>query len=206
MNNNVSVILKNILETNKKITQAVDNQNDVSSAILSEMMNVANRAERAEMVSILAAEISLEALDEIKKNECFSNAQCALIQKSVQDKATEITNMLYGDLEGEQYIKKWGYVVRGIWTIYKNNVNDGSKAPYSTTLKLKFDAAVEYVNELSLEDYLYHRQGKYKKIKQFLFVSSIEEKGMNIKEMIEERLNSKMENIDQKLIERTVIN
>lgn len=198
-NNNMSktmVILKGMAEDNKKLTQAVDNNNDATLMLVSEMMNITNRAEKAEKIATLAAGLSLEILDEIRKHECLSNAQCQLMSIAVKDKTTEITKTIFDYLEGKEFVKMWGYVNRGIWTIYKNNVNDGSKAPYSTTLKIRFDSAIKYIQSLSVGDYLNHRSGNHNLIKKFVCVLPIEQKAKTIHEMINDRLDKEIEKID----------
>jgi hypothetical protein len=191
------MILKNLLDNNKKLTQAVDNQNEVTSKILAEMINQANRAEKSETVAVIAAEIALDSLNEIKNHECLSNAQCVLLSLAIKNKTTEITNKLYPNYDGKEYSKKWGYVNRGLWTIFKNNVNGGSKAPYSTTLKIKFNAAKIYVESLEVEDYLLHREGEFSKIQKFHFELSLEEKAKTIQDIISERIDSKINDLKQ---------
>lgn len=198
MNNVESMmILKNLLENNKKLTQAVDNQNEVTSKILAKMINEANRAEKSETIAVIAAEIAWESLNEIKNHECLSNAQCAQLSLAMKDKTTEITNELYSGYEGKEYSRKWGYVNRGLWTIYKNNVNGGSKSPYSTTLKIKFNAAKSYIENLMVQDYLSHRDGEFYNIKKFYFELPLEEKAKTIQDVINERLNNKIDELKQ---------
>ncbi|MEK4427807.1 hypothetical protein MHB54_00960 [Paenibacillus sp. FSL M7-0802] len=191
------MILKNLLDNNKKLTQAVDNQNEVTSKILAKMINEANRAEKSETVAVIAAEIALDSLNEIKNHECLSNAQCALLSLAIKDKTTEITNKLYPNYDGKEFSKKWGYVNRGLWTIFKNNVNGGSKAPYSTTLKIKFKAAKTYIEKLNVKDYLSHRNGEFFKIQKFHFELAIEEKAKTIQDIINERLDNKISQLKQ---------
>lgn len=125
---------------------------------------------------------------EKERYDRVSDGQVSLIRKTVHSKTTELTKILHPNLnenrtKGTPYQEAWFYINRGVWSIYKYNVND-NEFTYKLTPVIKYDAAIEYIESLTIADYVALREGRWSDIKKFAFVAPYK-KDLTLKDIIE---------------------
>lgn len=163
--------------------------------------NVA-RTERSEKIVFKVANLVIDKYDSIVMKENLEDWESDEISRLIGEKTTEITRLLNPSMspnkkKGEEYYKRWTKVNRGLYTIYKRNVN-GHKGPYSHTQRVKFESAKEYIKSLSSIDYNYLRSGKLQYIKKFNFKEPVLQEKLDIEKLINEQLDME-ENVNRRI-------
>ena len=130
----------------------------------------------------------LDFYNEYREHDALTMAQCKEMKEAQHQITSEITRILAPRLEesrkrGSEYLMVWNKVNKGIWSIYKRNVN-GVNIPYDRTPKVKFDQALNYLKSLTVADYLAYRDARWSDIKKFEFEAVLDEEKTTIEKVI----------------------
>lgn len=131
----------------------------------------------------------LSFYNEYHDHKELDDSQADQIQEAQHIVTTNITKILNPRLpesrtRGSEYYREWIKVNKGIWSIFKYNVNNGLKVPYHRTPRIKFEQALDYMRSLDVSDYLAYRDGRWRDIKKFTFDDTLVENKLSIEEII----------------------
>lgn len=132
---------------------------------------VAREVKKSKEVVEKVGEFMVGFYNEYMNHDKLTRAQAKELQEAQNKITTQITKTLFPHLKesnerDSEYKKEWIKVNKGIWSIWKHNVN-GSKYPYYETPKYKFEQALEYMKNLSVADYIAYRDGRMSDIQKF---------------------------------------
>lgn len=119
----------------------------------------------------------VEFYNEYREHDALSMPQIKEMKLALHKKTSEITQILCPRMEqirkrGNPYLVEWNKVNKGLWSIYKTRVN-GVSIPYDRTPKVKFQQALEYINNLTVADYLAYRDVRWDDILEFNFTETL---------------------------------
>lgn len=143
----------------------------------------------------------IDFYNEYREHDALTMAQCKELKEAQHEVTSTITRILCPTLpeirkRGSEYLVQWVRVNKGIWSIYKRNVN-GVNIPYDRTPKIKFQQALEYMKSLTVSDYLAYRDERWSDIRKFEFTESLDQEKLTIENVIRDS-KPKLELIDNK--------
>lgn len=126
--------------------------------------------------------------NEYREHDALTLAQVKELKEAQHDKTSEITRILCprlkeGRKRGDVYLKEWNRVNKGLWSIFKTKVN-GVSIPYDRTPKNKFKQAIEYLNSLSVGDYLAYRDERWGDVRDFNYIEELAEEKLTIQKIV----------------------
>ncbi|GEM_PF-6238486 len=162
---------------------------NIKDEVLESKKDIADSKE----IAIKSAELAFKQVQEIKKHVKITDVQAEEMAALVGKKATHFAHILHPEISTnpKEFSKEIGYIRKGLWTIIKRNINGSGSGSYKNIKRVKFDAAMQYINNLTINDYLYHRNFQADKIKPFVFVEPLTEEEVDIRKLIEKSIKDK---------------
>ena len=159
-----------------EMAEQLRNQSEVIYESVKYVEEVGREVKKSEEATRKVGEFMVGFYNEYVNHDKLTRAQAKDLQKAQNKVTTEITKILNPSLSesntrGSAYLKEWIKVNKGIWSIWKHNVN-GSKYPYYETPKYRFEQGLEYMESLTVADYLAYRDGRWGDIRKFEFDDS----------------------------------
>ncbi|WP_339198505.1 hypothetical protein MKY95_10020 [Paenibacillus sp. FSL P4-0176] len=167
------------MKNNKKNDLQKMNPNNTSIKTRDEL-DIANDEFQNVKIQIQAlGEFMVKLYNETRQDSRVSTGQVKVLKREMTNKATRITKNMFPSLEEDrsrksEYYKQWIKVIHGLWSIYRNRVNDRA-CGFSETPRIKFNAAVDYIDTLSLADYMAYRDYRWSDIQQFYYEATDED-------------------------------
>lgn len=198
MLNNIQMNNVQAQVTEVAIKELIRTKNEMHT-IKKEVEVVGKNSKRSERVSIKVAELVLDRYEDMVKKDKLEDWEADEISELIGDKTTEITKKLFPTYDpirkrGSTFLKEWVNVNKGLYSIYKKNVN-GHKGSYRHTKRIKFSAAKEYIEKLTIIDYYCLREGDMQSIKKFVFVEPVFQERIDIEKMINDELDKEDNNL-----------
>lgn len=132
--------------------------------------------------------------NEYREHDGLTMAQTKELKKAQHYVTSEITRYLCPRLpesrkRGDAYLIEWNKVNKGLWSIFKTNVN-GVSVPYDRTPKIKFAQALVYIKSLTVDDYLAYKDARWDDIRTFEYVESYGDEKMTLEDILSSVDNS----------------
>lgn len=146
---------------------------DASKASLDEVKNIRDEVKNNVIEVKAIGNFMLEFYKEYRKDDRVTSGQKKTLKKEMANKASKITRAMFPSIKEDktkqsQFYKEWNKVSKGLWSIYRHMVND-NQCGYTETPKVKYDAAIKYIERLSMADYMAYRDFRWRDILRFNF-------------------------------------
>lgn len=133
-------------------------------------------------------EFMVEFYNEYREHDCLTTAQCKELKEALHYQVTSITRILAPRLDesrkrGSEYLKIWINVNKALWSIFKHRVN-GVNIPYDRTPKIKFSQSIEFINSITIADYLAYKDQRWGDIRSFDFIETLQDDKATINKII----------------------
>lgn len=143
---------------------------------------------KSEQKVMKVGEFLVDFYNEYREHDGLTMAMTKELKEAQHEITSTITKILNPRLEesrkrGDTYLVEWIKVNKGIWSIYKTNVN-GVSVPYDRTPKIKYTQALKYMKSLTVGDYLAYRDERWGDIRKFEFVEVAGEEKMTIDKIV----------------------
>ncbi|MFO1442827.1 hypothetical protein KDN24_06315 [Bacillus sp. Bva_UNVM-123] len=130
----------------------------------------------------------IDFYNEYREHDALTMGQVKELKEAQHEVTSAITKILCPRLpesrkRGSEYLIEWVKVNRGLWSIFKRNVN-GVSVPYDRTPKVKFEQALKYIKCLTVADYLAYRDERWGDIKEFHFEQPLDNEKITIEKVI----------------------
>ena len=126
--------------------------------------------------------------NEYREHDSLTMAQCKEIKEAQHAVTSAITRIIAPRMDesrkrGSEYLVVWNRVNKGIWSIFKRNVN-GVSIPYDRTPKIKFEQALAYLKSLTVADYLAYKDARWSDITQFQYTEVLDEDKITLQKIV----------------------
>lgn len=183
-NNKLVEMAKRLKDQGNQIKE----QSDVLYENVKYVEEIAREVGKAKDEVMKVGTFLIDFYNEYREHDALTMAQVKEIKEAQHEVTSTITKILCPKLpesrkRGSEYLVEWVKVNRGLWSIFKRNVN-GVNIPYDRTPKIKFKQALEYIKSLSVADYLAYRDERWSDIKEFVFEEELKEEKVTIESVI----------------------
>lgn len=171
-----------------EMAKQMKNQGEVLYESIKYVEELARNMEKSEYNVMKVGTFLIDFYNEYREHDALTMAQVKELKEAQHEITSSITKIICPRLpesrkRGSEYLIEWVKVNRGLWSIFKRNVN-GVNIPYDRTPKIKFEQALEYVKNLTVADYLAYRDERWSDIKAFDFNEPLDKEKMTIEKVI----------------------
>ncbi|WP_440118408.1 hypothetical protein [Paenibacillus sp. QZ-Y1] len=173
---------------------------DASKASLDEVKNIRDEIYNNVVEVKAIGNFMLDFYKEYRKDDRVTSGQKKTLKKEMANKASKITKMMFPSIREDktkksEFYKEWNKVSKGLWSIYRHMVND-NQCGYTETPKVKYEAAMKYIERLSMADYMAYRDFRWKDIIRFSF-DLIPEDEITVESIVESYKDSELVRLER---------